>query len=165
MCRVCLLLQLSSFCLGHKFSWRTRSSTNFNEGSYYRPQRSCGQCYVFTGVCDSVHRGGFSGEAPPGTKETPPDQGEPPRDQADPPWTKENPPRDQAHPPGKNTAAYGQWAAGTHPTGMHSCLFSVFIDLHSANKRRFCPVYLLEWREWIIYRKFGSMVHTSGTSE
>ena len=26
--------------------------------SYYRPQRSCGKVmYVFTGVCDSVHRG------------------------------------------------------------------------------------------------------------
>ena len=25
--------------------------------SYYRPQRSCGQGYVFTRVCDSVHRG------------------------------------------------------------------------------------------------------------
>ena len=25
---------------------------------YYRPQRSCGQGYVFTRVCDSVHRGG-----------------------------------------------------------------------------------------------------------
>ena len=24
---------------------------------YYRPQRSCGQGYVFTRVCDSVHRG------------------------------------------------------------------------------------------------------------
>ena len=24
----------------------------------YRPQRSCGQGNVFTGVCDSVHRGG-----------------------------------------------------------------------------------------------------------
>ena len=24
-------------------------------------------------------------------------------------------------PPRKQTQAYGQWAAGTHPTGMHSC--------------------------------------------
>ena len=50
----------------------------------YRPQRSCGQGYVFTGVCDSVHRGGVSGEpprtrqTPPRTRQTPPDQGEPP---------------------------------------------------------------------------------------
>ena len=42
--------------------------------SNYRPQRSSGQGYVFTRVCDSVH-----------------------------------------------IPAYGQWAAGTHPTGMHSC--------------------------------------------
>ena len=29
-------------------------------------------------------------------------------------------PPDQADPPGKQTSAYGQRAAGTHPTGMHS---------------------------------------------
>ena len=28
-------------------------------------------------------------------------------------------------PPEKQTAAYGQWAAGTHPTGMHSCFIFV----------------------------------------
>ena len=27
------------------------------------------------------------------------------------------------HPPGKQTPAYGLRAAGTHPTGMHSCIF------------------------------------------
>ena len=32
---------------------------------------------------------------------------------ADPPWSR--------HPPRKQTATYGQRAAGTHPTGMHSC--------------------------------------------
>ena len=58
----------------------------FNDfSSFYRPQRSCGQGYVFTRVCDSVNRGG-SPENPPGTKETPPrDQGEPPLDQGEPP--------------------------------------------------------------------------------
>ena len=30
------------------------------------------------------------------------------------------------HPPGKQTPAYGQRAAGTHPTGMHSCFKKVF---------------------------------------
>ena len=100
---------------------------------YYRPQRSCGQGYVFTRVCDSVNRGGGgSPENPPPRDqgEPPPDQGEPPPDQADhppqpgrpPPGTKENPPlcTRQTPFPGR-TAAYGQWAAGTHPTGMHSC--------------------------------------------
>ena len=60
----------------------------------YRPQRSCGQGYVFTRVCDSVHRGGLRA-APPRTRQTPP-QGlaeRTPRDQAD-------PPPDQADPPG-----------------------------------------------------------------
>ena len=78
--------------------------------SCYRPQQSCGQGYVFTRVCDSVHRG-VSGQPPPRTW-----QGDPP-DQADtpppgpgkepPPWSRqtppepgrENPPADQADTP------------------------------------------------------------------
>ena len=65
---------------------------------------------------------------PPGPGRHPPGQGEhtpppgPGRYHPPPPGTRqipllqENPP-----PPGKKTAAYGHWAAGTHPTGMHSC--------------------------------------------
>ena len=71
----------------------------------YRPQRSCGQGYVFTRVCDSVHRRG--------SLENPPGPGRPPRDQADPPGprrtplgpgrppqTKESPPGPRRNPPG-----------------------------------------------------------------
>ena len=51
---------------------------------------------------------------PPGA-ETPPEQTpNPPQEQT--------PPSQSRHPPGKQTPAYGQCAAGTHPTGMHSCL-------------------------------------------
>ena len=55
----------------------------------------------------------------------------PPGDQAEPPppdggtppgWRTTNTPP----PPGKQTAAYGLRAAGTHPPGMHSCYLSVF---------------------------------------
>ena len=123
------------------------------EFSCYRPQRSCGQGYVLTRVCDSVHRRGLwadpprQGEPPPqdqanhppprtrqppppGPGRPPPPSRETPRDQADhiPPGPGRHPPAretllDQADtpPPGKQTAAYGQWAAGTHSTGMHSC--------------------------------------------
>ena len=62
-----------------------------------------------------------SRENPPGTRQTPP-AGRTPPDQADPP-RRENPPlgpgrlTPHPHPP----PAYGQWAAGTHPTGMYSC--------------------------------------------
>ena len=45
-------------------------------------------------------------ENPPRMKE-PPLDGEPPPD---------------GDPPGKQTTGYGLRAAGTHPTGMHSCL-------------------------------------------
>ena len=141
----------------------------------YRPQRSCGQGNVFTGVCLSTGGEGVCLSAcwdamppwvqgdPPGTRETPWDQGDPPRtretpqdqgdppgpgrpppdqgdppgpgrlprpgrpprDQADPPGTRHTP-RDQADSPRKQTPAYRLQAAGTHPTGMHSCFFVNF---------------------------------------
>ena len=72
---------------------------------HYRPQRSCGQGYVFTRVCDSVN-GGVSREPPPQDQADPPPPG--PR-RTPPPRTKENtppagrPPPDQAEtpPPGR----------------------------------------------------------------
>ena len=69
---------------------------------------------------------------PPWTRENPPslDQREPPPpDQGDLPPTRQTPPdwaeppqTRQTPPPGKQTPEYGLRAAGTHPTGMHSCL-------------------------------------------
>ena len=102
---------------------------------HYRPQRSCGQGYVFTGVCDSVHRGGLPqcmlGYCPPegGTppkKEPPkketPCQGDPPEGgtpleggtphQGDP---KRRPPKgepQEGDPPAKETPP-----PGPHPRG------------------------------------------------
>ena len=119
--------------------------------SIYRPQQSCGQGNIFAPVCHSVHTGGFCLNAcwdtnhpppgirhhpptgpgrPPQTRQTPPDQ--------TPPRTRQTPPLDQTpHPPGpcrlpqdqtplpswELTPAYGLRAAGTYPTGMHSCYF------------------------------------------
>ena len=78
--------------------------------SYYRPQRSCGQGNVFTGVClstggrvsASVHAGMPD---PPGTR-PPPRPGRPPRPGI-PPGPGRAPPPDQADPPQKQTPAYG----------------------------------------------------------
>ena len=55
----------------------------------------------------------------------PPPDGEPPRMENPPQWR--TPPRDVETPPpplppGKQTPAYGLREAGTHPTGMHTCL-------------------------------------------
>ena len=58
---------------------------------------------------------------PPGTRHHPPTPG---TRHHHPPWDQTPPPRDQT-PPGKLTPAYGLRAAGTHPTGMHSCLFLI----------------------------------------
>ena len=54
---------------------------------HYRPQRSLGQGCIFTGVCDSVHRGvclnaGWDTTTP--EQATPQDQSPPPQDQASP---------------------------------------------------------------------------------
>ena len=89
----------------------------------YRPQRSWAKV-IFSQACvkNSVHRGGGRVSAsvhagihpPPG--QTHPPGSRPPR--SGPPRSRH--PRSR-HPPGKQIAAYGQRAAGTHPTGMHSC--------------------------------------------
>ena len=94
--------------------------------NFYRPQRSCGQGNIFTPVCHSFcSEGGCLPQCMLGYHL-------PPREQtplgAEPPMSRP-PPRDQTHtpgadttpPPGKLTPEYGLRAAGTHPTGMHSC--------------------------------------------
>ena len=48
---------------------------------FYRPQRSCGQGNVFTGVCDSVNRWGL----PQCMLGYPPPEGDPPRKERHPP--------------------------------------------------------------------------------
>ena len=82
---------------------------------FYRPQRSWAKV-IFSQACvkNSVHRRGVCLSACWDT--TPPDQADTPPDQAD------TTPRPGRSPPGKQTPAYGLRAAGTHPTGMHSCL-------------------------------------------
>ena len=99
--------------------------------SCYRPQQSWAKV-IFSQACvkNSVHRGGgclpqcMLGYIPPTGPGTPPRPGtplsrHPPRPGTPPPWGRHPPGADT--PPGKHTAAYGQRAAGTHPTRMHSC--------------------------------------------
>ena len=69
---------------------------------------------------------------PPRTRQTPPGPGRPPGTRKTPPWTRQTspgtrqtPPGPGRHPPRKQTPAYSLRAAGTHPTGMHSCLVMV----------------------------------------
>ena len=145
-----------------------------------------GQGNVFTGVCDSVHRGGVCLSAcwdthPPGADtpgsrhpprpdtplgaDMPPEQTSPPG--ANPPGANTpgsrhpptdtprarhplppgsrhppSPPREQTlphlTPPRKQTPAYGQRVAGTHPTGMHSC-FAIFFAKNCMKMKEFGP--------------------------
>ena len=71
--------------------------------------------YVFTPVCHSVHREGrgclphcMLGYTPPDQRQTPPLDQTPPQ---------------VADTPAVHAGRYGQQAGGTHPTGMHSCVF------------------------------------------
>ena len=100
-------------------TWTARKSTSKVNIWLLPAATKFGQGNIFTGVCLSSGGGdlpqcmmGYTPPAPdpPGTRPTPPGT---------------RPPQDQTHPPpptGKQTPAYGQRAAGTHPTGMHSCI-------------------------------------------
>ena len=85
-----------------------------NYVAHYRPQRSWAKV-IFSQACvkNSVHRA--EGVCLSTCWDTPPKPGRPP------PPREQTPPGPGRHPPGKQTPAYGLRAAGTHPTGMHSC--------------------------------------------
>ena len=88
---VCMYVT-SLFCL----SVRVLKNYFLLEACHYRPQRSCGQGYVFTRVCDSVHRRGglpqcmLGYHTPPGKH--PSRKHPPPSGKHTLPW--------EAHPPG-----------------------------------------------------------------
>ena len=117
-----------------------RSETVTDMRQQYLPAATkLGQGNIFTSVCqefcprgegvclsacwDTPPRADTPGSRHPPGADTLPEQT--PREQTPPrsrtPPTGSRHPRSR-HPPGKQTAAYGQRAAGTHPTGMHSCL-------------------------------------------
>ena len=84
---VCCNLSLG-FCLLHR---------HVCEIKLLPPATKLGQGYIFTGVCDSVHRGvsgpgGISLPSTPPSDQTPPATRHPPRDQA-PPWDQTPPPQ------------------------------------------------------------------------
>ena len=117
---------------------------------YYRPQRSCGQGYVFTRVCDSVHRG-VSGE-PPRTRQTRPP---PPQDQGEPPQTRQTPPRDQGEPPRTRENPPGPGRPpkdqGEHPPWEEDC------SIWSMSSR-----YASYWNAFLFCLRFSASAFTYG---
>ena len=109
----------------------------------YRPQRSCGQGYVFTRVCDSVNRGG-SPENPPGPRRTsstrqtpPPGPRRPPRTRQTthtPPRTRQTPPN-QGEPPPKNSSIRSM--SGWYASYWNAFLFFLCTLLKGKGKREF----------------------------
>ena len=113
------------------------------------PAMKLGQGYIFTGICDSVHRGVCLSACwdttpprtrhPPGIRHTPLGPGtpwdkSPPWDQApsgaDSSRTRHPPPREQTPPYTEHAGRYGQRGGGTFPTGMQSCLCNWFYFLY-----------------------------------
>ena len=92
---------------------------------YYRPQRSCGQDYVFTRVCDSVNGGGGWVSASMLGYHPPPEQTSP-LEQT--PSAADTPSR-STHPPGADSGI--RLIRLMHPTGMHSCLYYLFMKLNN----------------------------------
>ena len=102
------------------FIFTTRKG-NCGKVMFLPPATKLGQGYIFTGVCDSVHRGGLPqcmlGYHPP------PRQGRPPARR--PPWQGRPPPgRADPHSPhqGDIDRRYSQQAGGMRPTGMQFLL-------------------------------------------
>ena len=73
-------------------------------------------------------------------------------------------PRSRHPPPRKQTPAYGQWAAGRHPTGMHSCflmrvLYTLFLpsplcgNLLNNKQDTFISLGTSNQRRWMEYAK------------
>ena len=124
-----------------------RSETVTDMRQQYLPAATkLGQGNIFTSVCqefcprgegvclsacwDTPPRADTPGSRHPPQEQTPPGSRHPPEQtpsRSRPLW-EQTPPRSRtppptgSRPPRKQTAAYGQRAAGTHPTGMHSCL-------------------------------------------
>ena len=103
----------------------------------YQPQRSWAKGNIFTSVCQEFCPPGGGGCLP----------------QCMLGYT---PPPPSRHPtPGKQTAAYGQRAAGTHPTGMHSCM--IMCPLTCTCSSLFCfrlLSLLLQPNKWRKYEYF-----------
>ena len=101
-------------------------------------------------MCDSVHRGvclsACWDTTPPPRKEAPPLEGstrpegsttpgkeaQPLEGNTPPPWEGSTPTGRKHPPPG--IPAYGQWAASTHPTGMHYCWNYNYVIFHLAKR-------------------------------
>ena len=95
---------------------------------YYRPQTKLREGYVFTAVCDSVHRGFASVHAgiPPLRSRHPPEAGTPwkqapPRKQTPP--QKQAPLRKQGPPCAVHAGRCDRQEGGVLPTGMQSCYY------------------------------------------
>ena len=106
--------------------------------SYLPPATKLGQGYVFTGVCDSVHRmGGVPDQVHPlpWTRYTPPDQAHPPWDQVHP--LDQAPPQTRT-PPGPGTPPPAQSMLGdtVNARAVRILLECILVRIYIANYQK-----------------------------
>ena len=136
---------------------------------YYRPQRSCGQGNVFTGVCHSFcSQGGLrrtppragrppqTRKNPPGTRENPPGRENPPQTRENPPGTRENPPGTRQTPPREEDCSI-RFMSGRYASYWNAFLFHILwscwllsLVLHVVRAFRGeivqCRIYIVKFR-------------------
>ena len=126
---------------GGRHRWRAKYSAPIeihrHSKIYYRPKRSFGQGNIFTPVCHSFcSQGGeyLTRHPPPQPGRYTPPGPDPPRDQTPQDQTppkqtppEQTPPEADTPPRSRHPPGYGQRSAGTHPTGMHSCLLCMLV--------------------------------------
>ena len=112
------------------------------------PATKLGQGYVFTRVCDSVHRGvclSACWDTHPPARRPPPGKAELPPGKEN-PLARRPPLARQTPPCAVHAGRYGQQVGGMHPTGMHF-LFSIYISLIKCgfSKKKVLKIWPLIW--------------------
>ena len=104
---------------------------NLSKSICCRSQRSCGQGYVFTRVCDSVNTGGgvsasvHAGIPPPPPEQTPPVQTHP---------RSRPPPPEQTHPRSRHTLLPEAHTGIRSMSGRYASYWNAFFNLFSHGK-------------------------------
>ena len=100
---VCIFSQVNSYLLWFFFQMAAKlvgmQQSLVSIIFHYRPQRSCGQGYVFTRVCDSVNRGACLRQTSPSWEQTPRSRQPPPPGLDTPPRSTPREQTPQSRPP------------------------------------------------------------------